>query len=124
MTKYHQGKPGVQIRIDSLSKDGSHSSVTTSNGLNTFVRDVTVKTRSLGNDENDSASTGQLVAQESRNVERPGRRTDQPTVKAQAKLTSSLLSCRLRRAFEFMKEFGLVLDLKGTRRKMLRVFIF
>ena len=53
-TNYHQRKPGIEIRIDSLSGDGSQSWVRISNGINTFVRDLPKTTRILGDDENSS----------------------------------------------------------------------
>ena len=37
LTNYHQGKPGIEIRIDSFSGDGSQSWVRISNGLNNFI---------------------------------------------------------------------------------------
>ena len=57
-TNYHQGKPRIEVRIASLSGDGSHSCVRISNGLNTLVTDLTENTRIHGDDENNSASTG------------------------------------------------------------------
>ena len=56
------------MRIGSLSGDGSQSWIRISNGLDKFVRDLTEKTRTLGDDKNNSAGTRQLVAQESRIV--------------------------------------------------------
>ena len=44
-TSYHQRKHGVEIRIDSVSGDGSHSWIRISNGLNKIVRDLTEKAR-------------------------------------------------------------------------------
>ena len=64
----HQGKPGVEIRFDSLSNDGTQSWIRISSRLNKFVRDLTEKTRTHGEIENNSASTGQLVVRESRIV--------------------------------------------------------
>ena len=43
VTNYHQGKHGVEIGIESLSGDGSHSWIRISDGLNAFVRDLTEK---------------------------------------------------------------------------------
>ena len=45
VTNYNQGEHGVEIRIESSSKDGSRSCIRISNGLNTFVRDLTEKVR-------------------------------------------------------------------------------
>ena len=56
------------MRIDSLSGDGSQSWIRISNGLDKFVRDLTEKTRTLGDNENNAAGTGQPVAQELRIV--------------------------------------------------------
>ena len=44
-TNYHQGKPGIEIRIESLPGDTSQSRVRISNGLNKCVRDLTEKSR-------------------------------------------------------------------------------
>ena len=43
VTNYHQGKPGIEIRIESLSGDGSHSWIRIFNGLNKVVRGLTEK---------------------------------------------------------------------------------
>ena len=46
---------GIEVRINFLSRDGSHSWVRISSGLNRFVRDLTEKAQTPGtNDENDS----------------------------------------------------------------------
>ena len=50
----HQVKPGVEIRVDFLSIDRTQSWITISSGLNRFVRDLTEKTRTLGEIENKS----------------------------------------------------------------------
>ena len=42
-TSYLQGKYGVEIRIESVNKDNSHSWVRISHGLNKFVKDLTDK---------------------------------------------------------------------------------
>ena len=86
VTNYHCGKQGIEIRIDSLSGDGSRSWIKISNGLNKFVRDSTETTRVLGDDENCSANTGQPVIQESRIVPYSQKETDEPTAKAKPKM--------------------------------------
>ena len=89
-TNYHQGKPGIEIRIDSLSGDGSHSSIRISNGLNKFVKDLTEKARTPGvNDENDSEGTGRPVQQETRIVNHSPTKADKPAAKAKPKPTSA-----------------------------------
>ena len=45
LPKYRQGKQGIEVRIKSLSGDGSHSWVRISKGLNKFVRGLTEKAR-------------------------------------------------------------------------------
>ena len=92
VTNYHQGNPGVEIRIDSFSGDGSQSWVRISNELNTFARESTEKTRTFGDDENNSASTGQPVAKEFTIVEHSGAIADKSAAKAKPKPTSSPLS--------------------------------
>ena len=44
-TNYHQGKAEIEVKIDFLSGDGSHSWVRISNGLDKFVRDLTENTQ-------------------------------------------------------------------------------
>ena len=39
-TSYHQGKHGVEMRTESLSKDGSHSWIRVLDGLKKFVRET------------------------------------------------------------------------------------
>ena len=67
----HQGMQGIEIRIHSLSGDGSHSWVRISNSPDKFVRDLTEKARIPSNDnENDSVRTGRPVEQETRIVKK------------------------------------------------------
>ena len=79
---YHQGQPGVEIRIGSLSGDNSQSWVRISNGLNEFVRDLTEKSRIPDEEKNDSARTGQPGSQELRIEPRSQKETDRPSAKA------------------------------------------
>ena len=85
-TNYHQGKLRIEVRIDSLSLDGSHSCVRISNGLNTFVTDLTEKLRIHGDDENNSSSTGRPVVQET------SLKQTNPQQKLKPKPTSSPIS--------------------------------
>ena len=85
-TNYHQGKPGIQIRIESLSKNGSPSCVRISGGLNVFVRDLTEKARPPGfSDENDSEGTGKPVKQDIKIVKYSHTEADKLAAKAKAK---------------------------------------
>ena len=88
-TNNHHGKPGFEVRIASLSEDGSHSWVRISNGLNKFVKDSTEKTRILGDGEHNSASTGRLVPQDTRIVRYSQTEADKLAAKAKTKPTSS-----------------------------------
>ena len=54
-TSYLQGKHGVEIRIESVNKDKSHSWVRTSHGLNKLVRDLCNK-----EDDNNEQETSAL----------------------------------------------------------------
>ena len=54
---YHQGEHGVEIRTESLSKDGCHSWIRISNGLNKIVRILTEKVRIYENNEDNWAAT-------------------------------------------------------------------
>ena len=78
VTNYHQRKPGVEIRIGSVSGDGSHS-------WTKFVRDLTEETRILGDDENNAASTGQPVPQRTRIIEKFRIKADKPAEKGETK---------------------------------------
>ena len=94
-TNYHQGKPRMEVRIASLSGDGYHSCVRISNGLNTFVTDLTEKTRIHGDDENNSASRGRLVVQETRIVKLSRTETYKPGSKVEAKADFISYLCTL-----------------------------
>ena len=65
-TSYHQAKHGVEIRIESLSKDEAHSWIRISNGLNELVRDLIEKVRIRENNEDTLLSKGEPVAWNSR----------------------------------------------------------
>ena len=58
-TSKHQGKHCVETRIESSSKDKSHSWIRISTGVNKFVRDLTEKARICENNEDTLASTGE-----------------------------------------------------------------
>ena len=91
-TNNHQGKPRIEVRFASLSGDVSHSCVRISNGLNTFVTDLTGKTRIHCDDENNSASTARLVVQETRTVKLSQAEAGKPAAKLKPKPTSSPIS--------------------------------
>ena len=90
-TDDHQGKPGIEINLKSLSGDGSQSWNGISNRLNKFVTDLTEKSRVLGQKENDSARTVQTSSQELRIAPQFQEETDKPSAKAKWKPTSSSL---------------------------------
>ena len=69
VTNYHQGKPGVEIGIESLSNDGSQSWIRISNGLSKFVRYLTEKIRIHEDNEDTLASTVRPVTHDSKIVE-------------------------------------------------------
>ena len=89
VTEYHQGKPGVEIRIESLFKDGSHPWIRICNGHNKFVKDLTEKIRIHEDNEDTFASTEKTVPQDSRIVENSQIRADKPAAKAKPKPISS-----------------------------------
>ena len=91
-TNYREGKPRIEVSIASLSGDGSHSCVRISNGLNTFVSDLTEKIRIHGDDKNNSASTGRLVVQETRIVKQSQTEADKPAAKLKPNPNSSPIS--------------------------------
>mgnify|MGYP000382943973 CR=1 FL=1 len=69
-TSYQQGRHGVEIRIESVNKDNSHSWVRISHGLNKLVTDLIDKKNNIDEYENPSTgiqksvTAGQLVAKE------------------------------------------------------------
>ena len=91
-TNYHQRKPGVELRVDSLSIDRTQSWIIISNGLNKFVRDLTEKTRTLGEIENKSEGTAQSVVQESGILEHSQTGADKLAAKEKPKSTTYPLS--------------------------------
>ena len=60
-TSYLQGKFGVEIRIESVNKDNSHSWVGISHGLNKLVTDMS----NLGDDDNEQ-ETSEMKSEELR----------------------------------------------------------
>ena len=60
VTNYHQGKPRVEIGIESLFNDGSQSWIRISSGLNKFVRHLTDKIRIHEDNEDTLASMVRL----------------------------------------------------------------
>ena len=123
-TNYHQGKPGVEIRIDSLSGDGSQSWIRISTGLNKFVRDLTEKTRTLGDEEHNSTGTGQPVVQESRIVKYSQIGTYSPAAKAKPKPTSFPLSSPFTTSSPISEIIGLILNQESTGIRILKAFWF
>ena len=83
---------GVEIRIVSLSEDGSHSLVRISTGLNKFVRDLTEKVRIHEDNENTSGSAGESVAQESKLMQIFQMSAGKPAAKARPKQKSASFS--------------------------------
>ena len=63
-TSYHQGRSGIEIKVDSLSGDGSHSWMMIFNGLDKFVRKMTERTQIR--DDTLDAGTGRPVAKSRR----------------------------------------------------------
>ena len=64
---YHQGRHGVEIRVISLSKDGSPLWIRISDGLNKLVRDLTERVRICENEQNTSNGTGLPLLNRDRN---------------------------------------------------------
>ena len=91
-TNYHQRKPGVEIRVDSLAIDRTQSWIIISNGHNKFVRDLIEKTRTLGEIENKSEGTAQSVVQESGILEHSQTGADKLVAKEKPKPTTYPLS--------------------------------
>ena len=80
VTHHHEGKPGVEIKIDFLlSKDGPRS-WRIPEGLNKSARDPTEKIRSDKKDT--SASTVRPVTPNSKIVDKSRMRSDKPAAKA------------------------------------------
>ena len=91
-TNYHQVKPGVEFRVDSLSNDGTQLWIIISNGLNRYVRDLTEKTQTLCEIEDKSERTAQSVIQESGILEHSQIGADKLVAKEKPKPTTYPLS--------------------------------
>ena len=76
VTSYLQGKYGVEIRIESVNKDNSHSSVRISHGLNTLVTDLSDKEDDDNEQETSTTKTEVLAfASRSKAKAKPTRST-------------------------------------------------
>ena len=64
---YHQGRHGVEIRVNSLSRDGTHLWIRTSDGLNKLVRYLTERARICDNEQHTSNGTGLPLLNRDRN---------------------------------------------------------
>ena len=94
-----------------LSGDGSHLCVRISNCLNTFVTDLTEKVRIHGDDENNSASTGRPVVQETRLMQ-----TNPQQSWSQSRL--HLLSLHpLRQVYQFRERNWIDIEHQGATQK-------
>ena len=104
---HHQGKHGFEIKIESSSKDESHSWIRISNGLNKFVRDVTEKARIFENNEDTLTSTENSVAWISSQTQNSQIDTGKPVAKARPRQASTPSSSSTSTTFRFVREKGL-----------------
>ena len=75
-TSYLQGKHGVEIRIESVNKDNSHSWVRISHGLNKLVTDLSNKEYDDNEQETSTTKTEVFTyASRSKAKAKPRRRT-------------------------------------------------
>ena len=113
---YHQGKPGIEIRIKTVSGDGSHSWVRISNELNMFLRDLTEKSRILGQEVDDSARTAQPSSQELRIAPHSQKKPTNPAQRQNWSRLQVLFSRLLWNTFRFIRGNGWILNWlrKGT----------
>ena len=92
VTNYHHGKPGIEIGIASLSGDESHSLVRISKGLNKLVRNLTERTRTLGDDEVDFSKHRTTCCTRNENRKTFSNGSRQTGSKTKAKPTSCPIS--------------------------------
>ena len=95
-TSYLQGKHRVEIRIESMNKDNSHSWVKISHGLNKLVTDLIDKEYD-DNEQETSTTKTEVFACASRS-------------KAKAKPRRPSTTCSSSRLFISLKEHGLILN--------------
>ena len=95
-TSYLQGKYGVEIRIESLNKDNSHSWVRISHGLNKLVPDLIDK--EYDNNEQETSETKTEVFPFA------------SLSKVKAKPRRPSTTCHLQGQYLFLKEHGLKLN--------------
>ena len=95
-TSYVLGKHGVEIRIESVNKDNSHSWVRISHGLNNLVTDLIDK-KYDDNEQETSTTKTEVFAFASRS-------------KAKAKPRRPSTICSSSRTVLFLKEHGLILN--------------
>ena len=91
---YHQGRYGIEIRINSIFGDGSHSWVLIENGLNKYVMEMSEEIQQNLNDEI-GASAGRLAAN-ARPKQTSLPRSSSPTVTQTTSTRSFRLSRRRR----------------------------
>ena len=96
-TSYLQGKHGVEIRIESVNNDNSHSCVRISHGLNKLVTDLIDK-KYEDNEQETSTTKTEVFAIASRSK-----------AKAKTKKTFNYLFI-FKDFFKFLKENGLILN--------------
>ena len=105
-SSYLQGKYGVEIRIESVNKDNSHSWVRISHGLNMLVTDLSNK-----EDDDNEQETSEMKSEElalKTNVLAFASRS-----KAKAKPRRRTSACSSTRTVPSGKEFGLILSQKN-----------
>ena len=121
-TNFHQSKQGIEVRLNSLSDDGSHSWVRISKDLNKFVRDLTEKARIPSNNaENEYDNL--LCKKRDASVLLESKHTNLHQRRSQ-NLLVHLLRRILQRIFRFIKEIGGMWNQNNIRGRILRVSQF
>ena len=102
-TSYLQGKHGVEIRIESVNKDNSHSWVRISHGLNKLVTDLIDKEYDVNEQETSETKT-EVFALKTDELAFASRS------KAKAKPRRPSTTCHLQELYQIVKEYGLILN--------------
>ena len=113
-TSYLQGKDGVDIRIESVNKDNSHTWVRISHGLNKLVTDLSNNKE----DDNNEQETSEIQFEDF--ALKTNARAFASRSKAKAKPRRRTSACSSTRTIPIGKELGLILSQKNIRPSLIQ----
>ena len=105
-TSYLQGKYGVEIRVESVNKDNSHSWVRISHGLNKLVTDLSNNKEYDDNEQETSTTKTEVLAFASRSKAKAKPRRPSTTCSSSVKTThhKTIRSVNLHKEFAYRSE--------------------